>query len=330
MQSLLLGQRELNSTTTFPFHDFVAVGDAQQSVAVLAKGVRSYEAQEDGTIAVTLRRSVEWLTEADLKNRMGDAGPFFYVPDARCERTVRHELAVAFVADAPNSMMMQAVSAGYQNPPLVVSANGSGSQTEWQFCREDLPLTSLHVRDGAVLARFYNPTGEKRPYSKTYPQTDVWGAVDAFVGEIASKKIQTVQLCQLPADGAVGECEATLLAGPVWRVGDNKGLPETAVLDQLNDKIAARESQLQETEAQMAASEDETERLRLQRRWYVLKREQVEFKLSHLLNQRKLAENGVLRYGYLYEPDEEIAEVSLELNNLRIKRRIYDYVVESL
>jgi hypothetical protein len=62
----------------------------------------------------------------------------------------------------------------------------------------------------------------------------------------------------------------------------------------------------------------------------VLKREQVEFQLSHLLNQRKLAENGALRYDYLYEPDAEIAKISLELNKLRIKRRIYDYVIESL
>jgi chromosome segregation ATPase len=121
-----------------------------------------------------------------------------------------------------------------------------------------------------------------------------------------------------------------VLAGPTWRVGENQGLPETAVLHQLNDKIAARESQLQETEAQLAACEDETKRLRLQHRWYVLKREQVEFQLSHLLNQRKLAENGALRYDYLYEPDAEIAKISLELNKLRIKRRIYDYVIESL
>jgi alpha-mannosidase len=330
MKTLLLGQRELNAVTTFPFHDFVAVGNAVQSVAVLAKGIRSYDAQEDGTISATLRRSVEWLTEADLRDRMGDAGPFFYVPDARCERTVRHELALAFVADAPNSLTMQAVSAAYQNPPLVVAAKGSGSQTKWQFCGEDLPLASLNVRDGAVLARFYNPTGEERPFSQPYKQTDVWGTVQGSVEAVTPKKIQTVLVGELTDSVEMNDCQVSVLAGPTWRVGENQGLPETAVLDQLNDKITARASQVRETEAQLTACDDEKERLRLQHRWYVLKREQVEFQLSHLLNQRKMAENGALRYGYLYEPDAEIAEVSLELNNLRIKRRIYDYVVESL
>ncbi|MCA9979048.1 MAG: hypothetical protein KC413_24975, partial [Anaerolineales bacterium] len=330
MKTLLLGQRELNAVTTFPFHDFVAVGNAKQSAAVLAKGVRSYDAQADGTIAVTLRRSVEWLTEADLRDRMGDAGPFFYVPDARCEMAVRHELALALVADAPNSMTMQAVSAGYQNPPLIVLADGRGSQTEWQFCHEDLPLASLHVCDRAVLARFYNPTAVELPYSQSYLQTDVCGTVAGSVAAAAPTKIQTVRIAELPDDVAKGDCMVSILAGPTWRVGANGGLPETAVLNQLNDKIAVRESHLQKTEAQLADCKNETERLRLQHRWYVLKREQVEFQLSHLLNQRKLAENGTLRYDYLYKPDAEIAKISLELNKLRIKRRIYDYVIESL
>lgn len=329
-KNLLLGQRELNSVTTFPFHDLVAIGDDDQAVVVLAKGVHSYDAQADGTISVTLRRSVEWLTVADLENRIGDAGPFFYVPDARCERTVRHELSVAFVADAPNSMAVQLLNAVYQNPPLVVSATGSGSQTEWQLCHEDLPLASLHVRDGVALARFYNPTEKKRPYSHPYSQMDVWGTVAGFTDAILPKQIQTVELCQIPADVAAGDCETKVVAGPKWRVGENKGLPETAVLDQLNAKIADRTGKIEETEAQLAACEDDTERMRLQHRWYVLKREQVEFQLSHLLNRRKRSEKGKLRYGYLYEPDDEVAAISLELNHLRIKRRIYDYVVESL
>ena len=338
LRNVLLGQRELNEVTTFPFHDFVAVGDAEQSVAVLAKGIRSYDAQSGGTISVTLRRAVEWLTAADLDNRIGDAGPFFYVPDARCERAVRHELAVAFVADAPDSMTMQAVNAAYQNPPLVVSTSGSGSQTEWKLLSEEMPLASLHLLDGNVLARFYNPIGEKRTlrlgsaqaFSTPYQQTDVWGQDADSVDSIAPKQIQTLLIDAQSQNGELGGCEVEVLAGPTWRVGKNGGLPETAVLDQLKDKIANRTSQIETTEERLSNCKNETERLRLQHQWFVLKREQVEFQLSHLLNERKLAENGELRYGYLYEPDDEVAEISLELNHLRIKRRIYDYVVESL
>lgn len=35
-------------------------------------------------------------------------------------------------------------------------------------------------------------------------------------------------------------------------------------------------------------------------------------------------------HDYLYEPDAEIAEAGLNLNRLRIKRRIFDYVVATL
>ena len=72
----------------------------------------------------------------------------------------------------------------------------------------------------------------------------------------------------------------------------------------------------------MAAAEGQ-DRLLLQHRIYVLQRESLEFQLSHLLNQRKLAQDGALDEEYLYEPDAEIAELGLTLNHLRIKRRIF-------
>ncbi len=61
-----------------------------------------------------------------------------------------------------------------------------------------------------------------------------------------------------------------------------------------------------------------------------MRREELERRLSHLLNERKLAEDEPLRQGYLYEVDEEIAGLGLALNKLRIKRRIFDYVAQAL
>jgi hypothetical protein len=65
----------------------------------------------------------------------------------------------------------------------------------------------------------------------------------------------------------------------------------------------------------------------LQHRYYILKREQYEVRLSAQLNRHKLMSPG---NAYLYTPDPEIAELGTQLNQLRIKRRIYDYVVEAL
>ena len=46
------------------------------------------------------------------------------------------------------------------------------------------------------------------------------------------------------------------------------------------------------------------------------------------LNTLKQAANGELTHAYLYKPDPQVAEIGFELNRLRIKRRIYDYIVE--
>ena len=46
------------------------------------------------------------------------------------------------------------------------------------------------------------------------------------------------------------------------------------------------------------------------------------------LNNLKLAAQGQLSEAYLYEPDAQVADIGFELNQLRIKRRIFDYIVE--
>ncbi len=331
LANVLLGQRELGAVSTFSYHDFVAVSNAETTVAILAKGIHAYAAFADGTVTLTLRRAVEWLTKADLQYRVGDAGPFFYVPDGRCERTVRHELAIAMGQFPADSMTLQRLNVAFQNPPLIVQGKGNGSQTRWQLIQENIPLSSLQIRDGALLARFYNPTTQVQPLSRAYSQTDVWGKVIAKVAAVPAKKIVVVRLAQRSQDASevVNVDSVELVTLPQWRVGENKGLPDTVVLDQLEEKITALEAQLAETQKQFSKSQG-LERLRWQHRCYVLERERLEFQLSHLLNQRKLAEQGSLRYEYLYQLDDEIAAIGFKLNRMRIKRRVFDYVVRAI
>ena len=329
LSSVLLGQRELNSVSMFPFHDFVAVTDGETAVAVLAKGLRGYRATADGDIILPLRRAVEWLTAADLQDRVGDAGPFFYVPDARCERVVRHEVAVALGLNAVDSVAFQALNAAYQNPPLIVNIRAKGSRTSWGLLQENAPLSALFVQEENVLARFFNPADEKRPFNQTYTTTDVWGQAAGSTNEIAPKQIVTVQVDTVANQAAETDAVSVKAALPEWRVGENMGMPDPAVLAQLASKIGALEAQIAELEGQTAVATGD-DRLRLQHRSYVLQRESLEFQLSLLLNQRKLAQDGKLNEDYLYEPDAEIAALGLSLNHLRIKRRIFDYVIEAL
>ncbi len=326
---ILLGQREVNEVRTFPFHEFVAVGDAQRCVAVLAKGLHAYSADADGTLHLTLRRAVEWLTAANLANRVGDAGPFFYVPDARCERRVRHEIAIAFCSFAADSMQMQALNAIFQTPPLLVEATGRGARTQWAFLRGDAPLSALQVAEGGIHARFYNPTAQPQPLTQPLPRADVWGAPQpGMVTDVPARAIVDTLLPRHP-DSPAAPVPVKVLTHPSWRVGENRSRPDPAILATLEQRVAELTAHL----ANLAGPQEEfasAERLRLDHRRYVLARERAEYQLSLLLNRRKLAEGEPPGKDYLYGWDEEIAAVGLELNRLRIKRRIFDYVIAAL
>jgi alpha-mannosidase len=338
LSSILLGQRELDEVRTFPFHDLVAISDQEGSSVVFARGLHAYRA-EGGDLYLTLRRSVEWLTRADLKRRIGDAGPFFYVPGARCERRVRHELAYASLPYPATAMALQSLNAAFQNPPLVVRAAGSGELHRWEVLQENLPLSSLQVGAGALLGRFYNPTPHEVAFSRAYPQTDVWGEVQGAFAAVPPKKIANLRL-EFPSPGNWEPADPdappiVLLNPPQWRVGPNHGAPDPVVLAGLEGKIAGLDEQLVQVAADLALVQGAGEevwrlRLRLEHRQYTLQRERLECQLSLLLNQRTLEYGGETPQEALYNLDPEIAAVGKELNRLRIKRRIYDYVIQVL
>ena len=338
LSGILLGQRELCEVRTFPFHELVAISNQQSTSVVFARGLHAYRA-ESGTLSLTLRRSVEWLTRDDLEFRVGDAGPFFYVPDARCERKVRHELAFAVLPYPADSMALQTLNAAFQNPPLVVRSNGSGDRRYWAFLQEDLPLSSLQVHEEALMARFYNPTGHIANLSHTYLDTDVWGQVQSESISVAPKKIAVLRLeatsQAAPEASDPAASQISLLNPPQWRVGPNHGAPDPALLAHLEEEILVLDEQLEQVgvslaEMQGADQADWRSRLRLEHRQYALQRERLEYQLSLMLNQRKLQFGGSTPPEVLFQVDPEIAIVGKELNRLRIKRRIYDYVVHTL
>lgn len=330
LSQVLMGQRELDQVSTFPFHNFVAISEGNSTAVVMAKGIRSYRAGNDGSISLTLRRSVEWLTVLDLQHRSGDAGPFMYVPDARCERMVKHEIAVLFSKANIDDMTIPSWNESFQNPPFLVTNHGAGNQTEWQLLQEDLPLSSLNIYEDKLLARFYNPTTKNYPLHREYPETTIWGSPQATIEIAPAKHILTLEIAQeLPGLNHEPAGQATSMIFPEWRVGTNQGLPNPEIIKQLEVKISQLELQLAQVKEQWHTT-SEKKRFLVQHRYYALKREMYELRLSALLNRRKLALHGQVTHDYLYTPDAEIAELGIQLNELRIKRRIFDYVAETL
>ena len=331
LAAVLLGQRELGAVRTFPFHDFVAVSDGATTAAVLAHGLHAYRAEAGGRLALTLRRSVEWLAKPGLKGRVGDAGPFFYVPDARCERAVTHRLAVTFLSGGVDSARFQALNAGFQNPPLLVQAHTAGNRRHWQFFQAGLPLTSLSVAGSRVLGRVFNPASQAHRLPQEYGQTDPAGRRLGTTRRILPGQIVTLALAELPdatAHASPGGAVEWLNA-PRWRVGPNHGLPAPAVLAQLEEKITRLQGQVAAAAAGLAQATG-AERYRRQHQVYVLERELLEYQLSARLNELKLAQGGLVTEEYLFRPDAAVAETGRQLNQLRIKRRIYDYIVQAV
>lgn len=338
--AVLLGQRELGEVRTFPFHEFVAVTDESGTAAVFARGLHAYEAGEDGRIRLTLRRSVEWLTRPDLEGRVGDAGPFFYVPDARCERKVIHEVGFALLPYNVESTEFLALNAGFQGPPLLVRVEGRSERGEWAVFQENLPLSSLHVDGGWPAARAFNPTSRPRRLSRPYPNVRVTGETDGTTSEIPAKAIVTLRLDgaaepglipgqepgQLQRQGSAGG-QVEWLNPPRWRVGPNQGLPDPAVIEELKQRAEALERRVKELEAQLAQAAGQ-ERYLIQHQVYVAQRELLEYRLSQRLNESKLERQGELSRQALYDAKEEIAAIGYALNQLRIRRRIFDYVAQ--
>lgn len=327
MESILMGQRETGVVDEFPFHDFIAVEGTDRTWAVLARGNRSYSSDHRGGVSVALRRSAEWLALTGLEHRVGDAGPAMYVPGARCERQVRHELAVVVLSgDRARSELLRHNEV-FQNPPVVAQViGGSGEATRWSVLAEDLPLTSLAMADGELVARLFNPTEQPYELREPRPRRSLRGVDVGRELIVVPKEIVTIGL-QLDPPVSSTAAEVRILNPTRRRVGESRSRPDPAELAALGDRIESLRSELAVNEvALFDASGDET--YRLTHREYVLRREQLELELSLELNERLLRSTGEVSIPD--EIDPEIAKLGWALNELRVKRRIYDYVVQSL
>jgi hypothetical protein len=70
------------------------------------------------------------------------------------------------------------------------------------------------------------------------------------------------------------------------------------------------------------------EQYNLEHRASILERELLKYKLLVRLNELELAQQKNANSKTLFTPDQEIATIGQQLNQARIKRRIYDYVAK--
>jgi hypothetical protein len=81
--------------TTFPHQGWVAAN----GLLIGAPGLPEAEVTADGTVAVTLLRSVGWLSRGDLRTRPVQAGPAMPAPGAQCHGALSARLVIAREVD---------------------------------------------------------------------------------------------------------------------------------------------------------------------------------------------------------------------------------------
>jgi mannosylglycerate hydrolase len=142
---------------TFPAQGWVCAN----GLTVVAPGLNEAEVTPDGVIAITLLRSVGWLSRMDLHSRPNHAGPGMPTPGAQCVRTTEASLSLLDGLDARAArdaeLGLLAVAAGAD--PL--------AQEGEPLLTIDPPAVVLSAlkpseRDDGFVLRVLNPTDDAR------------------------------------------------------------------------------------------------------------------------------------------------------------------------
>jgi len=147
-----------------PFREYVASPEA--GFALFARGLLEYgtpAAGDDLSLALTLWRSVEWLSRDDLPFRPGHAGPGEFTPEAQCLRTMTFEYGFAALDEkgrlGDGTAYWQAARL-FSNPPVAWSATEEAlPQPLLQVANPEIVLSSIRVDpDEGIRLTLYNAT----------------------------------------------------------------------------------------------------------------------------------------------------------------------------
>jgi len=143
---------------------FVCITDGDRSLAVLNRGLPEYECRHGATgvdVAVTLVRSIGWLSRDDLISRPQGAGPALPTPEAQCLGEHMCELAVHVMPGNWWHADLLAVAQTYVAPPVAYS--GLARQAASLFTLHgNFELTAVKRADdrNSLIVRVVNPGPE--------------------------------------------------------------------------------------------------------------------------------------------------------------------------
>ena len=152
--------------------NFVAVEANNAGLAVFNQGLPEYEAIPDKsgvTLALTLFRSVEWLSRNDLLTRTADAGPRLFTPDAQCRREMTFRYAVKPYSGNWQTANLLHEALNYKAEPSIWFSEKNGCPSKESFSQSLLSIDSRVIQFSAlkkleagenVIFRLYNTADE--------------------------------------------------------------------------------------------------------------------------------------------------------------------------
>ena len=148
---------------TYPMWSFVDVSDGRAGVALITHGLHEYEVLPGPSqeLALTLLRSVGWLSRDDLVTRRGHAGPEMETPGAQVPGGHRFRYSLFFHAgDWQAGAVLRAVDSTLL--PLVVGRGAPVTTTPPVIELEPdcIQMTALLPRPGGYDLRFLNASDE--------------------------------------------------------------------------------------------------------------------------------------------------------------------------
>lgn len=318
-------QRDLVQTFTFPFHDYISPVGSNSKVHLLAKGLRAYQTEGSGTIDIVLSRPVDWLMKPSVHHfHSGDAGPKYYVPDARSQREVTIDCALLIDTKGPEDIAFHQAVDHYMHPPLIFTVESShGDKSKLPIFDEHVLVSSLHVYNGKRLARLYNPTHHDILLKHRSSKVDRHGHATNDIGVIGPKRIETVAISvQALSSTQHSVPKLKPLHWLPYPVRPDNSKPDKAGIAHLHALRNDLQHKLDEIQEKLQSyNSNEHVPSSLQHRYYVIARELMEINLSLAWNNNADQNVDPLHV------DPKLYKLATEYNDLRIMRRMYDYII---
>ena len=130
-----------------PQQSFCSAAAGERALTIANRGLPEFSCSPDGVLALTLLRSVGWLSRADLGSRAGDAGPSLPVPEAQMLGPVEARYSIVPGASA----LREALAFNAELMAVAVRPQGEPLPLRVERARELTAEGSLVEVDGDVV-----------------------------------------------------------------------------------------------------------------------------------------------------------------------------------